>query len=153
MGPVTRIKHGKQIYELTMVRGKPAIIMNPTTEFLTPHDIKKIHEEMLRRFGGEKGFLFEGGIHFIADKVKHLMEQETLEEQAAAYLYEIATTHPFINGNKRTAYVSADVFLRMNGHFLGAPPEENEKFMLKVARGEIDFLEVVIWIRNNMASL
>ncbi len=127
--------------------------MNPVTEFLTPQEIIRIHEEVLRKFGGEKGILYEGGIYFIADKVKHLMEQKALEEQAATYLYEIASTHPFIDGNKRAAYVSADVFLRMNGYSLSATPEEGENFMLKVASGKIDFSGVVAWIKNKMALL
>jgi len=42
----------------------------------------------------------------------------TIAEQAAAYLYHIARNHPFIDGNKRSAFAVMDTFLRLNGFSL-----------------------------------
>ena len=59
-------------------------------------------------------------------------------ELAAAYLFGIAKNHPFVDGNKRTAFAAADLFLFLNGFTLEATQEEVIQFVLMVAAGEID---------------
>lgn len=57
---------------------------------------------------------------------------------AAAYLFGLAKNHPFVDGNKRTAWVAADLFLYFNGHSVEADPHDVIAFVLAVAAGEID---------------
>ena len=62
----------------------------------------------------------------------------TIYEQAAAYLYHLAMNHPFVDGNKRTAFAAMDTFLRINGYCLVLPNEEVYAFVLEVANGNLD---------------
>ena len=57
---------------------------------------------------------------------------------AAAYLFGIAKHHPFIDGNKRTAFVAADLFLYFNGTSVEADQTDVIVFVLGIAAGEID---------------
>lgn len=77
----------------------------------------------------------------------------SLEEAAATYLYEIIVVHPFIDANKRTAYSSADTFLRANGCFLEVDLEEGKQFTLNIAKGDVDFFDVVRWVKAHMKSI
>lgn len=61
----------------------------------------------------------------------------TLADQAAAYLYHLAKNHPFIDGNKRTAFAVMDTFLRLNGARLGLPPEQAYELTMQVAQGQL----------------
>ncbi len=108
-----------------------------------------IHENVLE-FGGTRGFQYEGSIYFVAEKAKL---KRTLEEAAATYLYGIIIMHPFIDANKRTAYLSADTFLRANGYFLEVDLEEGKQFTLNIAKGDVDFFEVVRWIKAHMKPI
>jgi death-on-curing protein len=59
----------------------------------------------------------------------------TISEQAAAYLYHIAMNHPFIDGNKRTAFAVTDTFLRLNGCALNLTDDRAYDLVMRVARG------------------
>lgn len=61
-----------------------------------------------------------------------------LAELAAAYLFGIVKNHPFVDGNKRTGFAAADIFLYFNGLSVEAEQEEIVQFVLMVAAGEID---------------
>ena len=70
-------------------------------------------------------------------------------ELAASYGYGIARNHPFIDGNKRTAFVAALLFLAFNHYSFQASDADKVIVMLKVAAGEIIEAEFATWIRNN----
>ena len=59
----------------------------------------------------------------------------TISEQAAAYLYHIAMNHPFIDGNKRTAFAVTDTFLRLNGCALNLTDDRAYDLVMRVAQG------------------
>ncbi|MEO1428040.1 MAG: type II toxin-antitoxin system death-on-curing family toxin [Cyanobacteria bacterium J06633_8] len=71
-------------------------------------------------------------------------------EQAAAYLYHIAKNHPFVDGNKRTAFAVMDTFLRINGYILNTNDEETYILVLKVADGSFDKKEIAQYIEQNV---
>jgi hypothetical protein len=60
------------------------------------------------------------GLGFIILRTIPTLLHKTIAEQAAAYLYHLAMNHPFVDGNKRTAFAVMDVFLRVNGYRLVA---------------------------------
>ena len=104
--------------------------------------VREIHAEALRQFGGLHGVRDEnllvsavlaphstfGGKSPYADVV----------EIAAAYLFYICKNHPFLDGNKRTAMMSAIVFLRLNGIEPRPDSDEWEELMLDVAGSKLD---------------
>lgn len=72
-------------------------------------------------------------------------------ELAAAYGYGIARNHPFIDGNKRTAFVAVELFLALNGFELLADDTACVLTMLAVAAGEMDEAAFAEWISANSA--
>ena len=78
-------------------------------------------------------------------------EQAGLIEQAASLLWGIAKNHPFVDGNKRTAYVTMTAFLRANGWTVEATVDEEYTFMIAVAE-YLSPQEVAEWIRERVAE-
>lgn len=62
----------------------------------------------------------------------------TINDQAAAYLYHWAKNHPFLNGNKRTAFAVMDTFLRVNGSTLAMTNEQAYTLVQDIVNGRIN---------------
>ena len=79
-----------------------------------------------------------------------LTEQTDLAELAAAYAFGIARNHPFVDGNKRTAFGAMIVFLGLNDiDFLRADPNSATAIILSLAAGEVSEEGLTRWIRDN----
>ena len=74
-------------------------------------------------------------------------------ELAAAYGFGIARNHPFIDGNKRTAFIAVELFLGLNGYGLLADDVACVLTMLAVAAGELEEDAFAGWIKANSAPL
>jgi death-on-curing protein len=74
-------------------------------------------------------------------------------ELAAAYLFGLVKNHPFIDGNKRTAFLAADVFLALNGWSIEATQEEIIAFVLGVAASEIDEAGATQFLRDYSVAM
>jgi death-on-curing protein len=102
--------------------------------------IEALHAEQLELHGGASGLRDEGLLE--STLKQHLQKIQYADsdifELAAAYFFGIVKNHPFIDGNKRTGYLAADVFLALNGWSVEASQEEIISFVLAVASGEID---------------
>lgn len=70
---------------------------------------------------------------------------------AAAYAFEIARNHPFVDGNKRTAAAVAETFLVLNGYALNAKDAELVVAVLALAAGELSEEELADWFRGHLA--
>jgi death-on-curing protein len=76
-----------------------------------------------------------------------------LYELAACYCVGIAKNHAFVDGNKRTGYQAAVVFLELNG-WLATPSElEIVEMMVRVAEGEADEKDLAEWLRHNSSRI
>lgn len=102
--------------------------------------IEAMHAEQLRQHGGAAGLRDEGLLESALNRPLHKLNYTDADvfDIAAAYLFGIVKNHPFIDGNKRTAYLAADVFLALNGWSVEASQEEIIAFVLAVAASEID---------------
>lgn len=102
--------------------------------------VESLHSEQLALHGGAPGLRDEGMLESAITRreQKHYYGENDLFVLAAAYLFGIAKNHPFVDGNKRTAFVAADVFLFLNGHSVEAEQHDIIAFVLAVAAGEID---------------
>jgi death-on-curing protein len=74
---------------------------------------------------------------------------EDLHELAATYAVGISANHPFVDGNKRMAFMALGQFLIDNGVALTAKPEAATEIMLQVARAEVGISELAAWLRAN----
>ena len=61
--------------------------------------------------------------------------------------------HPFLNGNKRTAFELVKVFLRLNGYEIEARPRDAYRFLLDIAMGKVSAVGVDKWVAMNLTLL
>jgi death-on-curing protein len=114
-----------------------------------------LHQESLALFGGAPGMRDEGLLDSaLARPVnQHLYEPDTdLAALAAAYGYGLAKNHPFIDGNKRAAFLAVGLFLAANGQRLRATPVDAIQTMLAVAAGAVTETQFAAWIREHQTS-
>lgn len=77
-----------------------------------------------------------------------------VEDKVAALLIGLSRNHPFVDGNKRTAIGTANVFLRANGHCLVFDSDDEvADFVEQVAQGQIEQAFVAAWITAHMRPL
>jgi death-on-curing protein len=111
-------------------------------DFLTVEDVIQIHGEMITAFGGESGLrdlgLLESAVAMPMQRFGSEFLHNSLFMMAAAYLFHISQNHPFVDGNKRTAYTASLVFLRLNGIAIDRDTDELHEMVRAVARGELD---------------
>ncbi len=73
---------------------------------------------------------------------------EDIFEMAAAYLFHICANHPYIDGNKRTAAETADVFLYVNGYDLEMPERDFEELVLETAQTRLSKKQIAARMRQ-----
>lgn len=113
--------------------------------------ILKIHSAQLAEHGGISGVRSDGLLEsaLARPELKAQYGEADLPLLAAAYAYGIARNHPFLDGNKRTAYVAMELFLLKNGMLLVSNDEDSVIAFLKLAAGELSEDELAAWIRQN----
>jgi death-on-curing protein len=91
--------------------------------FLTSEDVRSLHDEEIQASGGRPGVRDDNALESAVAQARQVdaFRQGDVVDMAAAYLFSIAMNHAFIDGNKRTAFVSCLTFLALNGVELGAP--------------------------------
>lgn len=109
-----------------------------------------LHEESLAEFGGSRGLRDEGLLESALDRARNKYHYDrrgcTIAVLAAAYGFAMARNHPFVDGNKRAAFLSIGVFLAMNGYELRADQVEAITMIEELAAGRIDEAALAEWI-------
>lgn len=114
--------------------------------------VESMHDDVLASHGGLGGIRDAGLLESALAKPMHLHDNDAesdLADWAAAYAVGIARNLPFPDGNKRTAFVSLAVFLRLNGQSLDVPEPEAVLVAIDIATGAMPAAEVAAWIRRN----
>ena len=116
--------------------------------WLRPDVVLAIHNRQLAEHGGPPGVRDEGLLEsaLIAPVNRWQYEKGSLPELAACYAFHLAGNHPFIDGNKRTAYICMRLFLTLNGMDLTADPEEKIRIMVDLSAGRLGFDELAAWV-------
>jgi death-on-curing protein len=122
----------------------------PARRWLNADVLRAIHHEQLAEHGGATGVRDEGLFESAVMRPQNLAayEQPDVFELAAAYALGLAKNHPFIDGNKRTAYVAMELFLWLNGLELLATDADCVITMLGVAASQISEAELADWLRQ-----
>jgi len=119
-------------------------------EDLTVEKIIEMHDILIDGFGGTPGILYQATLEYLVYQVNR--EKDPIRK-AALVLFYIASEHPFIDGNKRTAFVAAENILGVLGQ-LGMYIDDNEnevvRFMLEVAKYNIDINGIEKWINERI---
>ena len=120
--------------------------------WLSREAVDIFHEQQLGEHGGLPGIKDENALDAALARPtnKAVYENRDVFELAAAYLFGIAKNHPFSDGNKRTAFVTSYVFLRLHGFIVEATQGEIVEFVLGVASGEIDEPTFAAWLRERI---
>ncbi len=113
-----------------------------------------VHDEQLAEHGGGAGVRDSGMFESAMNRPVHLAAygQPDVAELAAAYGFGLARNHPFVDGNKRTAFVAVELFLALNGYELTASDGDCVMTMLGVAAGEMEEAVFADWVRRNIAQ-
>ncbi len=121
--------------------------------WLDPAVLRAVHDEQLAEHGGASGTRDEGLFESALARPQHLVAYGSPDAAAlaAAYGYGIARNHPFIDGNKRTAFVALELFLELNGFSLVADDVACVLIMLQVAAGDITEEVFATWVRDHCA--
>ena len=114
--------------------------------------LELLHDESLAEHGGAPGLRDEGLLESALARPQNRLAygQPDLADLAAAYGVGLAKNHPFVDGNKRAAFLAAGLFLLLNGHRLVATQADATLTMLAVAAGEIDEPAFAAWLRSHL---
>lgn len=119
--------------------------------WLTYEQAVAIHSKQLLRFGGAAGLRDEGMLRSALERPvnKWQYEQAGMAELAAAYAFGLAKNHPFVDGNKRIAFMAMLSFLRKNGVHFAPDQAQATVIILSLAAGEVSEEGLTRWIRDN----
>ncbi|MEP0548895.1 MAG: type II toxin-antitoxin system death-on-curing family toxin [Rhodothermales bacterium] len=120
--------------------------------WLTAIQLKMLHAESIRLFGGAQGVRDEGLLQSALARPRHLRAYEegaTLFDLAAAYGFGIAKNHAFVDGNKRAALLAVRAFLFRNGYHLQPEEVETVTVMEGLAGGTVDEVLLAEWLETN----
>jgi death-on-curing protein len=122
----------------------------PEWRWVSENAALAIHDEQLAEHGGLPGLrdlsLIQSALHRPQNIAAY--GAPDVADLAAAYAYGISRNHGFRDGNKRTAFVVACVFLLDHGYELMASDQEAVTAMVAVAAGEMSEVELAIWFRG-----
>jgi death on curing protein len=123
--------------------------------FLKQIAVVAFHDEQLAEHGGGSGIrdlgLLESAL--ARPKMKAAYGEIDIAVLAASYAFGIAKNHPFVDGNKRTAFVASQVFLRRNGWNLSVGQAEAAIVFRDLAAGELTEEMLTAWFRLHLVAL
>ena len=119
------------------------------TDYLTLIEAVTFHEQQIELFGGDTGIRDLGALESALFRPQTGYYEDLIEE-AAALWESMAQNHPFVDGNKRTAFAVTDVFLRINGLTITASPDEIIEFIYSLYDARtFNFEELANWFHSN----
>lgn len=122
--------------------------MTRETLYLTIAEVLEMHRHLIKEFGGMHG-VRDAGLLASAVFRPQTGYYDDLLHQAAAMMESLANNHPFLDGNKRIAFASVDVFLRLNGYALEVDPLEAHLFITEaIAAGEFRVTAILRWLKS-----
>jgi death-on-curing protein len=123
------------------------------TIWLSEQLVLAIHDEQLAEHGGSTGLRDAGLLDSALARPLNRAGygEPDISELASVYALAIARNHPFIDGNKRTAFVALELFLRLNGCLFTAGDAEAVVMTLAMAAGELSDNEFTAWVRLHTA--
>jgi len=113
-----------------------------------------IHDRQLAEHGGLDGVRDGGAVESALARPQNVTAygEPDAADLAAAYAYGLARDHGFVDGNKRTAWVVARLFLADNGYRLSFDPADAIKTMEALAAGTIEESQMAGWFRQRLAK-
>ena len=123
--------------------------------WLTGDIVLALHDEASAEFGGPSGVRDTGLLESALAKPRNLFaygDDPSLFDLAAAYCIGIAKNRRFVDGNKRTAFLTAAIFLELNGYLVEPSEVEVVDKMIQVAEGKVGQANLAIWFKRNASK-
>jgi death-on-curing protein len=118
-------------------------------------EVLAIHDILIERFGGAKGVRDNAGLESAINRPYQTFDGKELYPdplaKAAAIFESIISNHPFIDGNKRTAYVLMRLLLKEETLDIVATEDEKFDFVIQCAQGTKTFDDIKAWIKSRLA--
>ncbi len=113
--------------------------------------VDAVHPILLAEHGGAPGLRDEGLLESALARPRQIFAYAEcdLPQLAAAYVVGIVRNHPFVDGNKRTAFMTGYVFLERNGLAFTAPEAEAAQAVLELAAGSIEETGFALFLRDH----
>ena len=113
-----------------------------------------VHDRQLAEHGGAAGLRDAGALESALTRPVNqwVYGEDDRCALAAAYAFGIARNHPFADGNKRTAWIMARLFLRLNHISLAYAPQDAIQTVLALAAGELSEQELADWFRDHLSA-
>jgi death-on-curing protein len=123
-------------------------------QWVLPEVVSMLHEQSLAEHGGTVGIRDQGLLDSALGKPLNLFaySKPSLFDLAASYAFGLVKNHPFLDGNKRTGFVTAIVFLECNGYRFEATEVDAAIRTLALAAGEMTEAEYATWLKLNSQS-
>ena len=123
------------------------------TIYLSVPQVLNLHEDLVGAFGGALATRERGSLEAAVARPTATFGGEELypdvAAKAAALMHSLVLNHPFIDGNKRTAYVALEFFLALNGVKFPVGDAEAVVMMVAMASGEATDAEFIAWVRRH----
>jgi len=122
-------------------------------KFLSLDEAITIHERLIDKFGGAPGLRDKGLLEssLFRPQTGHY---DDLAQMAAALFESLISNHAFVDGNKRVAFFTCDVFLRLNGWKLKVDSDSGYEFIVgSLERSQCDFDHLLPWIQQHLEKL
>lgn len=121
------------------------------TDYLTVAEVLAMHADQIERYGGSHGVRDPGLLEAALFRPQTGYYADLIEE-AAALWESMSQNHPFLDGNKRTAFAATYTFLAINGARLTADAHETQEFVLTLYEGnQFTFDKLVPWLRDHVS--
>jgi death on curing protein len=118
------------------------------TDYLTVAEVLAMHVDLIERYGGSHGVRDPGMLESALFRPQTGYYADLIEE-AAALWESLSQNHPFLDGNKRTAFAATYTFLAINGAQLTATAQRTQNFVLALYEGsQLTFDKLVPWLRK-----
>ena len=123
--------------------------------WITREIVMAAHARSLLDHGGGAGIRDEGLLESALQRPLNMAQYDSasLFDLAAAYSYGIVKNHPFIDGNKRTAFLLAYVFLGLNGYELDTDEAEATAITIDLAASKVSQDEFAMWLEASTKKL
>ncbi|MEY4531887.1 MAG: hypothetical protein RLZZ156_2608 [Deinococcota bacterium] len=120
------------------------------TNYLTLPEVLAIHADQIKRYGGQSGVRDMGLLEAALYRPQTGYYPDLLEQTAALW-ESLAQNHPFIDGNKRTAFAAIFTFLAINNAHITANAEETYFFIAGLYQTQsFRFDQLLVWLRNHV---
>ena len=117
--------------------------------------VEAVHIDLIREHGGRPGLRDEGALEAALARPPQRLAygpEADLAELAASYGHGLASSHPFVDGNKRIAFFTMAVFAGLNGMAIEAPEGEVVTVMVALASGDLTEVALADWLRQRLVD-